>query len=743
MPSINHYRVCNLHCAGCAARIEEALLGVPGIIAASIDLPAQRLRLELQPGSDIEPDVAALTRLADAIEPGTSFSALLTENPHTPPDQVAPAPSPSPWQAAFTNMHSGPWEAWLLGLCAALLATGLVGEALFPQFMAQGLSLLLFFGLPYVLCGVPVLLQGWRCLLRKDFFNEFTLMGGATLAALALGEWPEAVGVMLFYRIGEVVQARAAGQSRRSIQALLAARPTVAHVVELSAGLKERDVAPELVTPGMVIVVRPGEKIPLDGKVQSGTSQVDTSPLTGEAVPVLVQNSSPVYAGSINLEGNLIIKVTAHYADSSVARILEMVERAASHKAPTERFITRFSRYYTPAVVLVAALVALIPPLLAMGTWSEWLYRALVLLVISCPCALLISIPLGYFGGIGAASRQGILVKGGDVLDNLRAIKVVALDKTGTLTKGVFTVIHSERPAHVTEDELLFTAAVAESQSNHPVARSIMRYVRDRDAQLANSQPGLLARLPQPGTLEVQEVPGCGLKASLEGQNIVVGSAALLLAENVPVPTYENLPVEGGTLVYVAQNQNYLGLLVVADQVRESSAAAIQELRALGVTRIAMLTGDRAENAAPLAQALDIDICKAGLLPEDKATALESLGPTNATLFVGDGINDAPVLAMAGVGVAMGGLGSEAAMEVADAVILDDNPARVPTLLRIAAQTRRIVWQNIFFALSIKTLVMGFGIAGLSGLWEAVFADVGVALLAVLNSTRCSRTGKN
>ncbi|SCM70076.1 heavy metal translocating P-type ATPase [Desulfovibrio sp. 86] len=613
-------------------------------------------------------------------------------------------------------------ELLLMGVSAVLFAIGMLADTRMAQHVPSWLVIAIFYALPYILCGYDVLRLGLKSILNKDFFNEFTLMGGATIAAIALGELPEAVGVMLFYRIGEFVQERAAGHSRRSVKALLAARPSIAHQI-LDDG-STRDVKPEDLGPGSHILVRPGEKIPLDGTVLEGDSQVDTSPLTGESVPLRLLPGGRVHAGTINLNGSLRIEVTAAFAESSIARILEMVENAVARKAPTERFITRVARWYTPAVTGLALLVAVVPPILGFGAFSEWLYRALVLLVISCPCALLISIPLGYFGGIGAASRRGILIKGGAVLDSLRDIRVAALDKTGTLTEGVFEVNAVLPAPGVEPDELLTMAALAESRSNHPIARSVMRAALE--AKIITDDAAING---------MQEIPGKGVEVHTADATLLAGNAALMETYGI-VPQPVAIP---GSVVQVASNGRLLGALVVADRLKPQSPEAIEGLRRMGVGTIAMLTGDRAEQALPVAERLKLDILKADLLPEDKAGALEAIGPVKNTLFVGDGINDAPVLATAGVGVAMGGLGAEAAIETADVVILDDNPARLPELLRIARRTRTIVWQNIAMALGIKSVFMGLGILGLSGLWEAVFADVGVALMAVLNAARAGK----
>lgn len=615
-----------------------------------------------------------------------------------------------------------------MGISGLLFAIGMVADERLAAYMPSWLVIAIFYALPYILCGYEVLSVGLKSIIKGDFFNEFTLMGGATIAAIALGQLPEAVGVMLFYCVGEFVQERAAGRSRRSIKALLAARPSIAH--EMLPDGNTRDVEPEALGPGSHILVRPGEKIPLDGAVLEGESQVDTSPLTGESVPQRIAPGSRVLAGTINLNAALRVEVTTAFADSSIARILEMVENAVARKAPTERFITRMARWYTPAVTGIALLVAVLPPLFGLGPFSQWIYRALVLLVISCPCALLISIPLGYFGGIGAASRRGILIKGGAVLDNLRDIRVAALDKTGTLTEGVFEVNAVLPVPGISEAELLAAAALAESRSNHPIARSVLRAAHSR---------GIVA--DDASLTSMEEMPGMGVVATTASAaatgttELLAGNAALLESRGL-APVEVTIP---GSVVQVAKGGTVLGALVVADRLKPQSPQAIEALRHLGVQHIAMLTGDREEQARPVAQQLKLDSLRAGLLPEDKAGALEALGPVKSTIFVGDGINDAPVLATAGVGVAMGGLGAEAAIETADVVILDDNPARLPELLRIARRTRAIVWQNIVMALGIKGLFMALGIVGLSGLWEAVFADVGVALMAVLNAARAGK----
>ncbi len=714
----HRYTIQNVHCSACASRIEEALLREDTVTAASINMETNTLRFE----AENAPSLDTLNRIVDSIERGsfvTLFEQGSKEASVTVNDAVSHEPS---LQTMIT--------------CAVLLAVGLLVESFFPAFedsaTLQRVVTLFCFALPYVLCGHSVLQKGWLSLQKKDFFNEFTLMSGATIAAILIGHLEEAVGVMLFYCIGEYVQEKAAGTSRGNIKALLATKPSIAHVCN-AKGHDAVDMNPEEVAIGAHVLVRPGEKIPLDGIVVDGVSEIDTAPLTGESMPVAVENGAKVLAGCINKHSALVIQVTETFTNSSVARILEMVESAIARKAPTERFITTFARYYTPAVVVVAALVATMPPIFGQGDFATWVYRALVLLVISCPCALLISIPLGYFGGIGAASKRGILVKGGYVLDALQYVKVAAFDKTGTLTHGSFRITQKQTAEGVNEHELLQWAALAESRSNHPLARAIVAEHLEYHK-----------KLPTVFTLDVQEVAGKGVVAKADEDNIVVGTHDFLQAmpNLVGLPSLSDcndLAQDGASLAFVAKNNVYLGCIAAADTLRQEAPQALHDLRKQGITTLAMLTGDHEEGAQAIAKHLSLDSVQSRLLPEDKAAALQNLAPTRETLFMGDGINDAPVLATAGVGIAMGKLGAEAAVETADVVILDDNPARVPELLRIAKGTRRIVWQNIILALGIKAVFVCLGVVGISGLWEAVFADVGVALAAVLNAGRVSR----
>ena len=609
-------------------------------------------------------------------------------------------------------------EITFLAAAGAIFAAVMICEELAPAMLPQWGYNAAFVAL-YAAVGWPVLKTAFRALLRGDIFNEFTLMGGASLAAIAIGEMSESVGVMLFYRLGEAFQERAASNSRRSIKALLAQKPLTARLV-VDEKIVERE--PHELVKGDIVQVLPGEIIPIDGHVISGSSQVDSSAITGESMPVPVSPGSEVHGGTLSIDGLLLIEAAGPFEDSTISRMLEMVQNAVERKSPTERFISRFAKWYTPAVFFLAAAVIAVPPLAGFGTWHEWIYRGLVLLVISCPCALVISIPLGYFGGIGAASKNGILVKGANVFDAVGNVEFAIFDKTGTLTQGKFKLAAIFPAPGVSEKELLDTAAEAENGSTHPVARSIMAAAGER---------------PVTDGAEITQIPGKGMVCRRGAETIAVGSASLLLDYGVKAPEIE----EEGTVVHVLRNGMYIGSLLVADSVRPESAETVKELRREGIKGVYMLTGDRRETAEAVAKKLGLDGFKAELLPEEKVAALHELcgGNTKKTIYVGDGVNDGPVLVTSETGIAMGGFGSQVAVEVADAVILDDSPAKVAQLLRIAKKTRVIVWENVVMALGVKGIFLIFGIAGLAGLWEAVFADVGVALMAILNAARATR----
>ncbi|MDR2826330.1 MAG: heavy metal translocating P-type ATPase [Deltaproteobacteria bacterium] len=636
----------------------------------------------------------------------------------------APAGSSAPVASSAPPYNKGltkeqKHQIYVLIFCALIFTLTMIFETELADSLGFW-TIGLLYALPYLLCGVPVFKSALVGLRSKDYFNEFTLMGIATLAAILLGHLAEAVGVMLFYSIGEFLQDLATQNSRGSIRALLASRPSLANVLENGA---MRVTPVEEVEPGARLVIRAGEKIPLDGLVLSGCSQIDSSPLTGESMPSSVGAGDKVNAGCINLQGVLEIETTSRFADTHMARILELVEHAMSRKSPTERFITRFAHYYTPVVVLLALLVAMLPPLLWDEAFSAWIYRALVLLVISCPCALLISVPLGYFGGIGLASHRGILVKGGNVLDGILKTRAVIFDKTGTLTEGRFSVTAQVPAQGFGTEELLQAAALAECESNHPIALSIMKKT---------------AGFKRPTELKIKEIAGQGMVASCSesGAEDTYYAGNTLLMQNLGLAA----PIvdEPGSVVYVAKNKQYLGYLLVSDSLKADAAEAVAALKARGL-KTTLFSGDRTAVVAFVADKLKMDSFRAELLPGHKVEAMESIGQAREIAFVGDGINDAPGLALAGVGIAMGGIGSAAAIEAADVVILNDSPLKVVELYTIAEVVQKVVRQNIAFSLGIKIMVMGFGLTGLSGLWEAVFADVGVALLAVLNVVRSLR----
>lgn len=594
----------------------------------------------------------------------------------------------------------------LLRICAGglLFAAGFVFGKQWALFTAA-----------YVLAGYDVVLNALRGLFRAQLLDENLLMAVASIGALSLGDFAEGAAVMLFYQIGELFQEYAVRRSRKSITALMELRPDSALRVSESGQVSE--VPPEEVEVGDLILLKPGMRAPLDGVIIEGSGALDTAALTGESIPRDACPGDEVLGGSVSLRGALTLRVTRPYAQSAVSRILEMVEDAVAHKARSERFITRFARWYTPSVVGAAVLLAVLPPLLGLGTWLIWLHRALLFLVVSCPCALVISVPLSFFGGIGGASRRGILVKGGGSLEMLAKMSTVVFDKTGTLTQGIFSV-EKAVPAVGTEQELLMLAARAEQFSNHPIAASL------RDAAGA---------LPSGGVYDVKEQAGGGISALVDGARVLAGNRRLLEQNDVPCPT-----VEGGTLVYIAKNGVFQGYISIADRIKPEVRESIAALKALGIRRMIMLTGDAEGAAKTAAEKLDLDGYYAGLLPEDKVERLRAeLARKDGTVaFVGDGINDAPVLALADVGIAMGGLGSDAAIEAADVVLMTDKLDRLPVAVRIGRKTIAIARQNIVFALMVKGLVLVLGAMGIATMWEAVFADVGVAFLAVCNALR-------
>lgn len=569
--------------------------------------------------------------------------------------------------------------------------------------------------LPYLIIGWDVLWKAVRNIARGQIFDENFLMSLATVGAFALGDYIEAAAVMLFYQIGELFQSIAVGKSRKSIASLMDIRPDSATVLRDG---KELTVSPEEVGKGETIIVKAGEKIPLDGIVLEGETSVNTAALTGESLPYDVTAGDRVVSGSVNLSGVITVKTESLYSNSTVAKILDLVENSTAKKAKTENFITRFARYYTPIVVAAAVLLAVLPPLISGGGWANWIQRALIFLVVSCPCALVISVPLSFFGGIGGASKQGILIKGANYTEVLAKVNTVVFDKTGTLTKGIFkvTAVH---PESMSEAELLDIAAAAESYSNHPIAESI---ITAHGGHIDRARIG-----------KVIEHAGMGIEAEIDGRDIFAGNGKLM---ELVGAKWHDCHITG-TVIHISEGKNYLGHIVISDEIKPDSKAAVAGLKALGINKTVMLTGDRKEIGEAVGKELCLDEVQAELLPDGKVSAVERLIDKKTPLaFVGDGINDAPVLARADIGIAMGGMGSDAAIEAADVVLMDDKPSKLPEAIKIARKTMSIVWQNIIFALTVKAIVLILGAVGIAGMWLAIFADVGVTVLAILNAMR-------
>ena len=602
---------------------------------------------------------------------------------------------------------------WRIIIGAAVLAT-----AVLLSLNNEWLQIALFI-ISYIIVGGDIVKRAVKNIFKGQVFDENFLMSIATIGAFFIGEYPEGVAVMLFYQVGELFQSYAVGKSRKSIASLMDIRPDYANVKKGDELVK---VDPDEVQIGDIIVIKAGEKIPLDGKVIEGSSMIDTSALTGESVPREVEVGSDILSGCININGVIIAEVTKEFGESTVSKILDLVENASSKKSNSEQFITKFARYYTPVVVIIAVFLAIIPPLVIDGaTFSDWIYRALAFLVVSCPCALVISIPLSFFGGIGGASKKGVLVKGSNYLEALAETEIVVFDKTGTLTKGVFNVqeIH---PEGVSKEELLELTAHAESYSNHPISLSLKRaYSKEIDN-------GRIS--------DVEEISGHGVIATVDGKKVMAGNIKLMKMMDIPYFKGELI----GTIVHVAVNNKYIGYIVIADEVKEDSAQAIKELKAANIKQTVMLTGDNKSIGSKVAKELGLDKVYAELLPADKVEKLEELfsqkSKKGKLAFVGDGINDAPVLARADIGIAMGGLGSDAAIEAADVVIMTDEPSKIATTMKISKKTLKIAHQNIVFAIGIKIIVLILSAFGITTMWAAIFADVGVTIIAVLNAFR-------
>lgn len=689
-----------LCCADCAGKIERQVAKLEGVRAARVDLMAQTLTIEAAVRESLPTLVRKASQIALEVEPSITVSLSRKTEESKEGANLR------------TRLHQ-------IGLCvgAVLFLVGMLASV--PTW-----GILPLFGISYLLVGGDVVWRALKNITRGQVFDENFLMGVATVGAFAIGEYPEGVAVMLFYQIGEAFQRLAVNRSRKSITALMDIRPDFANLQTKDGLLR---VSPEEVGVGERIVVKVGEKVPLDGTVVEGYSALDTSALTGESLPRDVAAGDQILSGSINKSGLLVVEVTRVFGESTVSKILDLVQNAGGNKAKTEDFITKFARYYTPAVVFAALALAIVPPLMVPGAlWTDWINRALVFLVVSCPCALVISIPLSYFGGIGGASRNGILIKGGNFLEALNRVDTVVFDKTGTLTRGIFRVTKIHPRNGWTEEALLEFAAIAESNSNHPIAESICK---------AYGKPVEVS-----GLREYTELAGLGIQVTWQNTLILAGNARLMEQEHILFETPDTV----GTTVHLAANGVYAGYLIIADELKADSKEAISKLKALGVQRIAMLTGDTQAVGEQIGSELGLDLVCAELLPQHKVEQLERLEQTKkgpgVLVYVGDGINDAPVLARSDVGIAMGGVGSDAAIEAADIVLMTDEPSKIITGIQIARKTRSIVWQNIVFALGVKGIILVLGAMGIATMWAAVFGDVGVAVIAILNAMRAMRT---
>ena len=695
------FNVKNVDCPSCAAKIENGLNSLDDVSDAVFDFANLTLHVTAE-------DIARIQEEVRKIEPGVK---LTPKSDNTEPDEHAEA-------SGGIKLKK---ELAILITAAVLFSLLLFFEDWFHRNAYSTLEITIVIA-AYLLAGWNVLLGALKTIRKGMFFDENVLMVIATGGAMAIHAYSEAVGVMIFYKVGEMLQDLAVSRSRHSIRSLLAAKPDKAN---LKTPDGYREVKPESVEVGEIILVKPGEKVPLDGEILAGDSQLDSSALTGEFIPVTVRPGDSVLAGQINKSGALMVQVSRPFSESSIARVMNLVENATARKAKTEKFITTFARYYTPAVVLVAAGIAFVPPMITGASFQTWIYRALVLLVISCPCALVVSIPLGYFGGIGKASRKGILVKGSSFIDALTAVKTVVFDKTGTLTRGVFKVKEVVNLNGFSKSQLLEFAAAAELQSNHPIAISIANAFNKNGQQLNSGK-----------IYDHAEISGQGVKARYGDHRIMVGNDSLLHSASIDHPRCEF----DSTVAHIVVDGDYAGYITIGDEIKPDAERALKTLKQQGIEQIVMLTGDNSSSAKVVADKLQIDSYYADLLPEDKVSTFERLieqsSDEGKIAFVGDGINDAPVLARADVGVAMGALGSDAAVETADVVLMNDSPMKMTEAVAIARQTRRIVWQNIILAFAVKGIFILFGAFGMATMWEAVFADMGTALLAVANSTR-------
>lgn len=714
-----------LGCANCANKIEAQCKKIDGVADANVNFVNKNLVLQFQNEDEekILTVIEEVKKIVKRLEPDVKVIPSTIKKIRNHDKQHSHSHTHNHDNShSHTHTHDDDDEE----NNKTKILTFSIGVVFFTIAIIFKFNNLLEFALfftSYLLIGGGVLLIAIKNILRGQVFDENFLMALATVGAFSIGQFAEGVGVMLFYQVGEFFQDIAVNKSRKSISALMDIRPDYANKKVLDKIVK---VDPEEVHIGDIIIVKPGERVPLDGIVIEGKSLLDTAALTGESVPREVKSGDEILAGCINKNGLLTIEVNKEFGQSTLAKILDLVQNASSKKAPTEKFVTKFARYYTPIVVISATVLAILPPLLIPGaTFSEWIYRALVFLVVSCPCALVISIPLGFFGGIGGASKNGILVKGGNYLEALNSVEVVVFDKTGTLTKGVFKVTEIHEESEISKEELLEYAAYIESYSNHPIATSILKsYGKDINKE---------------DIKDFEEVAGKGLRAKIKGKDVIAGNSKLMDSESISYNKAENV----GTIIYIAIDKKYAGSIIISDEIKEDSIRAIESLKSMGVKKIVMLTGDNKDIASNIGKMLGVDEVYSELLPHEKVEKLEALdkekSPKGKIVFVGDGINDAPVLARADVGIAMGGVGSDAAIEAADIVIMTDEPSKIAEAIKIAKKTKSIVMQNIIFALGVKIVILVLAVFGISTMWEAVFGDVGVALIAVLNSMRAMK----
>ncbi|WP_332856862.1 heavy metal translocating P-type ATPase [Clostridium paraputrificum] len=713
-----------LDCANCANKIENKVNKLESVEEAVLNFSLSLLIVSLKENSDVNRVEEEIKTIVSKLEPDvivSKYNNNIKEKKNVCTSECCSGHAHD-IEEKHEESHDHDHSEGISLRDKVSLAIGFILFAI-AIFIGEEKSYVPYiYALSYVLVGGKVVLSAIRNIFRGQVFDENFLMTVATLGAFAIGNHPEGVAVMIFYEIGELFQSYAVNRSRKSISSLMDIRADYANLITDG---EEKKVDPSEIKIDDIIVIKPGERVPLDGIVIEGNSSLDTSALTGESLPRNIELNDEILAGVINLTGVIRVKVTKEFGESTVSRILELVQNASSKKAQTEKFITKFARYYTPVVVLSAVALAIIPPLVVEGAlFSDWVYRALIFLVVSCPCALVVSIPLGLFAGIGGASKNGVLIKGGNYLEALKDVETVVFDKTGTLTKGVFKVVKINTN-NIEESELLRIAATGESFSNHPIAQSILKaYGNEVDKSIISNY---------------EEISGNGIKVNIDNKEVLLGNYKLMNSNGIK---YNNSK-EIGTVVHVVVEGEYKGSIVIADEVKEDSKEAIEMLKKIGVKKCVMLTGDNKKVAEKIAEELGLDEVYAELLPTDKVVMVEKLlkekSEKGKLAFVGDGINDAPVLARADVGVAMGGIGSDAAIEAADVVLMRDNPSSLVDAIEIGRKTNRILWQNIIFSLGVKIAVLIPAAIGIANMWEGVFADVGVTLIAVLNSMRVLR----